>query len=148
MAAAEKLVKKKAKEKDAEAVALPEQRYELVDGEDDLLGNVLASAPTKKKRKARTESTGPIQKTPDVFIIDPNAEFFARDDGGSTRISIAKRMMQQLTEDVLLTSAYKNRTDKRGRPLSTEHWECMVASSDPSHQRFHLEGGGGGGSAH
>lgn len=112
------------------------KRYEIVDGDDDL--DVPEEQREKKKRKEKKMAVGAVPRTPNNFVIDPNADFIQRDDGGVTRINVAKRMFNQLTEADLLLPSYKNRKDSQQRPLSTDHWVCLIASSDPQHQKLHF----------
>jgi hypothetical protein len=104
--------------------------------EQDEEGPELTSKKKKTAtKKKKTRAPGFDAKNGDLFVIHSKGTQDLPSVGGKTvRINLAKLMMMRLTEEKVLE--YVNLKDASGKPLTTDHFDCLIPVADSSHARF------------
>ena len=118
------------------------QRYVFVEEE---LGDVDASARPAQQKKAlkprAPRTSGAVQKTPNVVVVDAHGKDYQAAEGGVVKINVGRQMLKPvMADDVSPGGRLFGLKDHSSKDLSTEHWECRVFSTSPDHKRFILVG--------
>jgi hypothetical protein len=129
--------------------AEPEERYALVDDDDD--GEI--ATPLKQvvadeletpahTRKKKTPKTGQNRKNRDLEVVDPHAEVLEAAGGTSVKINLAKLILRPVTKEEIDTKKYH---DGKQKLIDDECWKCLLprfqAASHPEFVRIGVNTG-------